>query len=85
MNLDFDLDNVRSVEFGIGRDDENGQSFVRIPVDSGVQDALKDMAQVTWAKMEHQDDNPSRYEPSEKHSAEEYIYLPLEDELASSH
>lgn len=82
MNLDFDLDNVRSVEFGIGRDDEDVQSFVRIPVDSGVQDALKDMAQVTWGKMEHQDNNPPRYEPSEKHGGEEYIYLPLNDELA---
>lgn len=82
MNLDFDLDNVRSTEFGVGRDENNGQTFVRVPVDAGVQDALKDMAKATWARMEDKDTNPSRYEPSEKHESSEYVYLPLGDDLA---
>lgn len=51
MNLDFDLKNIRSTEFGVGRDDDDSQSFVRIPVDKSVQDALKDMVNATWAKM----------------------------------
>lgn len=82
MNLDFNLNNVRTTEFGVGREDNSGQTFVRVAVDAGVQDALKDMAKTTWATMQHQDTNPSRYEPSEKHESSEYVYLPVGDNLA---
>lgn len=82
MNLDFDLNNVRSTEFGIGRDDDNRQTFVRVAVDPAVQDALKEMAEFTWNTMQEKDNNPSVYLPSEKHGATEYVYLPLADDLA---
>jgi hypothetical protein len=82
MKLDFDLDNVRTTEFGVGRDDDNNQTFVCVAVDAGVQDALRDMAKATWATMQGQSENPSRYEPSEKHESCEYVYLPFGDDLA---
>jgi len=84
MKLEFDLGNVTVTEFGVGRDDGNGQSFVAVPVDKYVQAALGEMVQATWDAMQKDDDGPAKYEPSEKHGGTEYLYLPLADELATS-
>jgi hypothetical protein len=84
MKLDFDLSNVTVTEFGVGRDDGNGQAFVAVPVDADVQAALCEMVQATWDAMQKDDDGPTKYEPSEKHEAIESLYLPLDNELAAS-
>jgi len=84
MKLDFDLGNVTVTEFGVGRDDGNRQSFVAVPVDADVQTALREMVQATWAAMQKDEEGPAKYEPSEKHGGTEYLYLPLDDELAAS-
>jgi hypothetical protein len=84
MNLDFDIGNVTVTEFGVGRDDGDEQTFVAVPVDAGVQDALREMVQATWDAMQKDEDGPAKYEPSEKHGSTEYVYLPLDDELAAS-
>ena len=34
--------------------------------------------------MQADDDGPAKYQPSEKHAATEYLYLPLTDEMAES-
>lgn len=84
MTLEFDLANVTSTEFGVGRDDGSGQTFVAVPVDENVQTALHEMVQATWAAMQKDDDGPARYEPSEKHGSIEYLYLPMDDGMAST-
>ena len=84
MKLEFDLGNVTVTEFGVGRDDGNGQTFAAVPVDAGVQAALHEMVQVTWDAMAAYDDGPTMYQPSEKHAGTEYLYLPLDDDLAES-
>jgi len=84
MNLDFDIGNVTVTEFGVGRDDGDEQTFVSVPVDAGVQGALGEMVQATWDAMQKDEDGPAKYEPSEKHGSTEYLYLPLDDELAAS-
>ena len=84
MKLGFDLNNVTVTEFGVGREDENGQTFVALPVDAGVQAALREMAKATWHAMQNDSGEPRRYEPSEKHEATEYLYLPLGDKLVAS-
>lgn len=84
MKLEFDLASVVVTEFGVGREDQNGQSFVAVPVDSGVQQALREMAETTWNDMRADDGAPEKYEPSEKHAATEYLYLPLNDDMAAS-
>jgi hypothetical protein len=53
-------------------------------VDSDVQAALREMVQATWDAMQEDEDGPARYEPSEKHGSTEYLYVPLQDEIASS-
>jgi hypothetical protein len=84
MKLDFDLKSVTVAEFGVGRDDGNGQTFVAVPVGADVQGALREMVQATWNAMQEDKNGPSRYEPSEKHGGTEYLYLPLGDDLATS-
>jgi hypothetical protein len=84
MPLNFDLGKVTVTEFGVGRDDANGQTFVTVPVDADVQAALREMVQATWDAMQKDTVDPPRYEPSEKHGSTEYLFLPLADALASS-
>ena len=84
MILDFDIKNLTATEFGVGRDDGNGQTFVSLPVDADVQNALRDIVSATWQAMRKDADDPPRYEPSEKHGSTEYLHLPLNDDLAAS-
>ena len=83
MKLEFGLGNVSVTEFGIGRDDGNGQTFVAVPVDADVQAALREMVQATWDAMQKDEAGPTKYEPSEKHASTEYLYLPLDDGLVA--
>lgn len=84
MTLNFDLEKVIATEFGIGRDEGNTQSFVAVPVDGKVQNALLEMVVATWQAMNKEKEGPTKYEPSEKHGATEYLYLPFGDDLAAS-
>jgi hypothetical protein len=83
MKLAFDLTKVTLVEFGVGRDDRNGQAFVVVPVDAKVQTALREMAQATWQAMQQDEEGPTKYEPSDKHGSVEWLYLPLADDMAA--
>lgn len=83
MNLAFELTKVTIIEFGVGRDDGNGQAFVAVPVDAKVQTALREMTQATWHAMQQDEDGPTKYEPSDKHGSVEWLYLPLGDDMAT--
>jgi len=78
----FELNAIRTVQFGVGRDDGDEHAFHCVMVDEAVQTALGEMAAETWATMRQLSNDPVRYEPSEKHSGCEHVYLPLDDELA---
>lgn len=82
MKLDFDLNNVRATEFGVGQDDREDKNYVCVAVDAGVQAALQDMVTATWGEMQKLAQTPAQYEPSEKHESHEYLFLPLDDVLA---
>jgi hypothetical protein len=84
MKLDFDIQNVAVTEFGVGRDKGNGQAFVSMPVDADVQKALREMVAATWDAMNKDTNGPAKYEPSDKHAGTEYLYLPLNVDLAAS-
>jgi Domain of unknown function (DUF4868) len=83
MNLDFDLQNITSTEFGVGIDSAAGQQFFEVPADGDVQGALNEMVADTWSAMEAMSPSPSKYEPSEKYGATEYLYVPVTDDLAA--
>ncbi len=81
--MNFNFNDIRTTEFGIGIEAENEQSFVNVTVDINVQKALKEMAEATWDTMQGVEENPSRYEPSEKYASPEHVTLPISDELSS--
>lgn len=85
MRINFDFEQIDVTEFGVGRDFGNGDEpdFTFVPVDVGVQNALCAMAQLTWRFMQDAGD-PQLYEPSDKHGSVEYLYLPLDNEMATS-
>jgi len=80
--LDFDFNEVRTTEFGVGYDEGDGREFVCITVDVGVQSALREMAVATWDSMQKIESDPAPYEPSEKYASLEHIALPISDDLA---
>lgn len=80
--MNFDLGNIKTVEFGVGRDDGDDQAFHCVMVDDGVQIALGEMARASWTAMQKLTEDPLPYEPSEKYCGCEYVYLPLDNELA---
>lgn len=79
MKLNFNLNDIGTVEFGLGIDAGPKEIFCAVPVDGDVQDALIEMVTETWRSMHGLDREPSVYEPSEKHAAHEYLYIPLSD------
>ena len=81
MALAFDFSDVRTTEFGVGLDKRDVSDFVCVPVDASVQVAIREMAQASLSAMQDVGQEPSLYEPSEKHAGEEYLYLPAENEL----
>ncbi len=86
MVVDFDFDNIKNIEFGVGREleDQDQQFFEAVPVDESIQKALVEMAKVTIGIMNKSSDKPRLYQPSEKHAGIEYLYLPLSDQLAQT-
>ena len=82
MILDFDFSDINVKEFGIGKDESNGQTFSLVPVDTDIQNALSEMVVNTWNEMQNLSEDPRKYEPSEKYEGCEYIYLPLDDDLS---
>jgi len=82
MTPDFDFNTVASVEFGVGLDETDKESFRLITVDGDVQIALQEMATATVNAMKEVSDDPSQYVPSEKYASREHVVLDLEDELS---
>jgi len=80
--VNFNFDEIRTVEFGVGRDDGDDHAFHCVMVDDAVQEALVEMAIATWDSMQEISDEPIRYQPSEKHAGCEYVYVPLDDDLS---
>lgn len=84
MNLNFDLSDVKTTEFGVGRDEDDARTFLAVPVDAKVQAALQEMVRATWDAMQGFEDGPTLYETSEKYGSIEYLHIPLSDALATS-
>ena len=82
MRLAFEIEHVVATEFGLGRAQGNNPTFTAISVDEKVQAALRKMVQVTWNLMQMDDkDGPGPYQPSEKHSGTEYLFVAPSDDI----
>jgi hypothetical protein len=83
MPAQFELGTTRVTEFGVGVDEDNEPRYVLVPVDDEVQAVLRQMVAATRSAMQDAGE-PSRYQPTEKHAAQENLNLPLNDALAST-
>jgi hypothetical protein len=83
MPLNFRFDGVRSSAFGVGHEGDEQNVFYMVPVDADVQTALQEMAKNTWEAIQQQEADGREYQPSEKYGAQEYVFLPLEHDLAT--
>ena len=77
MMIEFNLNNVATTEFGVGRESNDGLTFGVVPVDAGVQSALLLMAKATQDKMAVVEEGAAEYQPAEKHASTEYLVVPI--------
>jgi hypothetical protein len=71
MLLNFALLAIDAIEFGVGRETDDGAEFVSIPTDEDIKTALRDMASQTWAAIsEHEE---VTFAPAEKYDSEENV------------
>lgn len=80
--MDFNLNEIQTVEFGVGRDDGDEHAFHCVMVDPNVQTALGEMATFTHDLMLQESDESTLYTASEKYASSERIHIPLDDDLA---
>lgn len=82
MPLAFDLTTIDVIEFGVGRETNNGVEFVLIPTDATIKTALRDMASQTWrAISEHEE---VIFAPAEKYDSEENVVTATNGDYAGT-
>ena len=79
MDLDFDIRQIDTIEFGAGR--QKPTRFFFVPVDRSVQFELRAMVRRTLDHMMSQARDGGYYQPSEKYGTREYCYLDVQDSL----
>lgn len=85
MMLDFDLDSIRQMEFGIAVDlSADYPQYGVMTIHPDVQMALQDIAKDTWTEMLRLDPNPPRYNSAEKYASAEHLYIELSDVIVAS-
>ena len=52
VDLNFNIGDMIHIEFGVGRDIENGQEFSIVPIGDNAKQRLQDMAINTWKDMQ---------------------------------
>lgn len=82
MSIDFDFATVKRVEFGIGKRAGKTTDYRRIPIDKNVQEALTEMAAVTWVSIDESEAPARDYSPSEKYGSIEAASISTDDDLA---
>ena len=83
MNLEFDIENITTIEFGLGHGKGNDLQLFSVPVDAQIQSALREMVEKTWQTMKCGSEKPAQYEPSEKYGSTEYLYLEVDDPMVT--
>ena len=84
MRIQFDLTSPHSTQLGVLRKDvSEGPPAFYVPADEQVQNTLREMVSATLNAIENTGIAPRPYEPSEKYASIEYLYVSLNDGLAS--
>ena len=82
MELDFDFNQITDTEFGIGRQNRDGKTFLIVRVDVRVQEILRQTALATSQAMQQIAETPLRYEASESYGGKTHLYVELSDSLS---
>ena len=85
MNIDFNLDQITTTEFGVGRDRTGQPTFTLMSVNGQVQQVLLEMVRATISGLEQNEDGSAEYNPAEKYASREYLYLPIDDAMAETY
>ena len=90
MKLNFKFKDIELIEFCVGHssvagsDDRESYQFFRVPANAGVQEELVRMAKYTWCQMQNADEDPQQFEPGEKYSGTEYLFIRTDEEMVLS-
>ena len=83
VQIEFDFDTPRTVEFGFGYDTEEGSAaFALVPVGETVQTELRTIIDTTVNNRVDLVADPSEYEPANRYAETDYFYLDIEREEA---
>ena len=80
--LVFDAHAVRTVEFGVVRLVSGDGDFVSVPTGPDVQNELVSMAITTIEALRQRRDSRALFDAADKHAATEYLFAPIDDEVA---
>ena len=80
--FDFDLENIKTTEFGIGTKTSENYIFGNVPVNIKVKDELQKFTSTTWDMMQNDEGGAQEYDPSNETASTKYIYLRLSSEMA---
>ena len=78
------FEDFRNIEFGICTIIEGQQTVVRIPIDDSVRAMLYDMHMEFYNTYFGIEGDPEQYQPSEKYSNTEKLFIPLNNENLAS-
>jgi hypothetical protein len=81
----FKFDQIESVEFGVCLDTEDGESCRLVPIDDGVQEALREMLAATIAALTTEGTKIEEFSPAEKYATNERLSVSLESDLTQKH
>lgn len=84
MRIEFDISQIRAIQFGVGRKEGDSVQYSILAADNDVQDALREEAQSMLGRIMQETRTPQPYDPAEKYGNDEYLVLPLDDELSTS-
>lgn len=84
MNIEFDMSQILTAEFGVGQRIGETNQYSLLPADDTVQDSLVREAGNALATIGDMPDNPPQFDPAEKYGGSEYLVLPLDHELCAS-
>ena len=84
MNIEFDMSQIRTTEFGVGQKVGEIVQYSLSNVDDTVREALRGEVQAMLNGMAQWALDPPRYDPAEKYGSKEYLVLPLDHELSAS-
>lgn len=77
--MNFDFDEIGNVTFGVCTRLKGEIEFFDVQVDDGVHNMLREMTVSTWARMLEVADDPTDYEPTERYSGDQHLFVGLDE------